>query len=186
MIYEKAQIYWRIWLCSDCLKIFSYSTCRGGSRTAATSQMEYLVIIVNGFQPLTIITNHSILDVAAALDPPLTFAIPKTCATYILVRRRFGLFWFSCKLFYNIFFGTFDRMRSSIWRSLKQMNIYNIIIFGIHIRYISYKTDIQLVCTQKNTSGKVFLTYILEYIYSGNRLWDSTAACTLWHFWSNL
>ena len=186
MIYEKAQIYWRIWLCSDCLKNFSYSTCRGGSRTAATSQMECLVIIVNGFQPLTIITNHSILDVAAALDPPLTFPIPKTCATYILVRRRFGFFWFSCKLFYNIFFGTFDRMHSSIWRSLKQMNIYNIIIFGIHITYISYKTDIQLVCTQKNTSGKVFLTYILEYIYSGNRLWDSTAACTLWLFWSNL
>ena len=29
------------------------------------------VIIVNGFQPLTIITKCSILDVAAALDPPL-------------------------------------------------------------------------------------------------------------------
>ena len=33
--------------------------------------MERFVIIVNGFQPLTIITKHSILDVAAALDPPL-------------------------------------------------------------------------------------------------------------------
>ena len=44
---------------------------RGGSRTAATSKMECLVIIVNGFQPLTIITKHSILDVAAVLDPPL-------------------------------------------------------------------------------------------------------------------
>ena len=40
---------------------------RGGSRTAATSKMERFVIIVNGFQPLTIITNWSILDVAAAL-----------------------------------------------------------------------------------------------------------------------
>ena len=28
-------------------------------------------MIVNGFQPLTIIAEHSILDVAAALDPPL-------------------------------------------------------------------------------------------------------------------
>ena len=37
----------------------------GGSRAAATS------IIVNGFQPLTIITKRSILDVAVALDPPL-------------------------------------------------------------------------------------------------------------------
>ena len=44
---------------------------RGGSRTAATSKMELFVIIVNGFQPLTIITKCSILDVAAVLGPPL-------------------------------------------------------------------------------------------------------------------
>ena len=44
---------------------------RGGSRAAVTSKMELFVIIVNGFQPLTIITKSSILDVAAALDPPL-------------------------------------------------------------------------------------------------------------------
>ena len=44
---------------------------RGGSRAAATSKMESFVIIVNGCQPLTIITKRSILDVAAALDPPL-------------------------------------------------------------------------------------------------------------------
>ena len=44
---------------------------RGGSRAAATSKMERFVIIVNGFQPLTIITKRSILDFAAVLDPPL-------------------------------------------------------------------------------------------------------------------
>ena len=44
---------------------------RGGSRAAATSKMERFVIIVNGFQPLTIVTKRSILDVAAVLDPPL-------------------------------------------------------------------------------------------------------------------
>ena len=44
---------------------------RGGSKTAATSKMERFVIKVNGFQPLTIITKRSILDVAAVLDPPL-------------------------------------------------------------------------------------------------------------------
>ena len=44
---------------------------RGGSRTAATSKVELFVIIVNGFQPLTIITKSSTLDVAAVLDPPL-------------------------------------------------------------------------------------------------------------------
>ena len=48
-----------IWCCSDC---------RGGSRAAATSKMERLVIIVKG---LTIITKRSILDVAAVLDPRL-------------------------------------------------------------------------------------------------------------------
>ena len=44
---------------------------RGESGAAATSKMERFVIILNGFQPLTIITKRSILDVAAALDPPL-------------------------------------------------------------------------------------------------------------------
>ena len=47
------------------------SLCRGGSKTAATSNMEFFVIIVNGFQSLTIITKCSILDVAAVLDPLL-------------------------------------------------------------------------------------------------------------------
>ena len=44
---------------------------RDGSSAAATSKMERFVIIVNGFQPLTIITRRSILDFAAVLDPPL-------------------------------------------------------------------------------------------------------------------
>ena len=46
----------------------------GGSRAAATSKMERFVIIVNGFKPLTIITKHFILDVAAALNPPVVRA----------------------------------------------------------------------------------------------------------------
>ena len=44
---------------------------RGGSRAAATFKLERFVIIVNGWKPLTIITKHSIFDVAAVLDPPL-------------------------------------------------------------------------------------------------------------------
>ena len=48
---------------------------RGGSRTAATSKTERFVMIVNGFQPLTIITKRSILDVPAVLDLPLTSLI---------------------------------------------------------------------------------------------------------------
>ena len=41
------------------------------SRAAATSKMERFVILVNGWKPLIIITKCSILDVSAALDPPL-------------------------------------------------------------------------------------------------------------------
>ena len=44
---------------------------RRGSRAAATFKMERFVIIASGFQPLTIMTRRAILDVAAALDPPL-------------------------------------------------------------------------------------------------------------------
>ena len=44
---------------------------RGGSRAAVTFKMECFVIIANGWKPLNIITKRSILDVAAALDPPL-------------------------------------------------------------------------------------------------------------------
>ena len=47
---------------------------RGGSRTTATSTMERFAIIVYGFQPLTVITKRSILDVPAVLDPPLKLA----------------------------------------------------------------------------------------------------------------
>ena len=38
--------------------------------------MESFVIIVNGWKPLTIITKRPILDVAAALDPPLKIHNP--------------------------------------------------------------------------------------------------------------
>ena len=39
--------------------------------------MERFVITVNSFEPLTFITKRSILDVAAALDPPLDLTIWK-------------------------------------------------------------------------------------------------------------
>ena len=55
-----------------CPEVLHKNSCsRGGSRAAATSKMERFVIIVNSFQPLTIITKRSILDVAAVLNPPL-------------------------------------------------------------------------------------------------------------------
>ena len=44
---------------------------RGGSRAVATSKVERFEIIVNGIQPLAIITKRPILNAAAALDSPL-------------------------------------------------------------------------------------------------------------------
>ena len=44
---------------------------RFGSRTTAKSKVELFVMIVNGFQPLTVITKSSTLDVAVVLDPSL-------------------------------------------------------------------------------------------------------------------
>ena len=46
--------------------------------------MECFVIIVNGWKPLTIITKHFILDVAAALDPPLESIITPREVSFVL------------------------------------------------------------------------------------------------------
>ena len=48
---------------------------RGRSRTAATSKMQLFVTIVSSYQPLTVITKCSILDVAAVLDPSLKMVL---------------------------------------------------------------------------------------------------------------
>ena len=47
-------------------------TSRGGSRTDTTSKTEHFVMM----KPLTIIKKRSILDVAVALDRPLTSYAP--------------------------------------------------------------------------------------------------------------
>ena len=59
---------------------------RGGSRTTASSKMELFVIIVNDFQPLTIITQNSILDVAVVVDLPLLRRLLK-----VFLRRTYVL-----------------------------------------------------------------------------------------------
>ena len=64
------------------------SKTRGGSRTAATSKIESFVIIVNGWNPLTIITKRSILDVAAALDPPLKRLTKAHCVIGITFHKK--------------------------------------------------------------------------------------------------
>ena len=59
-------------LCQFSHSIFMFIL-RGGSRAAVTSKMERIAIIFNGWKPLTIILKRFILDVAAALDPPLRY-----------------------------------------------------------------------------------------------------------------
>ena len=64
-------VYSRLEACNFIKKETLAQVFRGGSRTAATSKMDLFEIIVNGFQPSTIIKKCSILDVTAVLDPPL-------------------------------------------------------------------------------------------------------------------
>ena len=72
---------------------------RGGSRAAAISMMECFVIMVNGLKPLTITPKHSILDVAAALDPPLK-------NSYLVV-TEIDNFSFRCSIFLEILLKIF-------------------------------------------------------------------------------
>ena len=65
---------------------------RGGSRAAATFKMEHFVIIVNGWKPFTIITKHSILDVAAALDSSLTINILREMKEFFVELNRLHYF----------------------------------------------------------------------------------------------
>ena len=86
-----------------------WAVVRGGSRPAATSKMECFVIIVNGVQPVTIIPKHSILDVAAALDPPqapISVSITVKFQTFL---KRDCFFLNTKCLFYNlvVFYASF-------------------------------------------------------------------------------
>ena len=57
---------------------------KGGSKNAAVSKMKLIVMIINGFQPLTIITKCSILDVAAVLDPPLLITFDLCLSIFLI------------------------------------------------------------------------------------------------------
>ena len=87
------------------------------SRTAATSKLKLIVIIVNGFQPLTIITQISTLNVAAVLDPPLV------C--------MWNLGWKWIKKLYCFLF----LLRSRKTISFKQSLAFNSSVTNVHILY---------------------------------------------------
>ena len=59
-------------------------------RTAATPNMEWFVIIVNGWKQLTIITKRSILDFAAVLDLPLVCTEVACFQASILLKVNFS------------------------------------------------------------------------------------------------
>ena len=81
----------------------------GRSRAAATSKMERFAIIVNGFQPLAIITKRSISDDAAVPDPSLSFVFSNFNLHILYFVYLFGIRWsFTIDLFSNIFFQTLD------------------------------------------------------------------------------
>ena len=77
--------------------IVAWSIVRDRSRAAATSKIECFVIIVSGWKPLTITTKHSILDVAAALDPPLHCAIFMFKCSIIFIADVISITWFHLK-----------------------------------------------------------------------------------------
>ena len=81
---------------NDIFKLVSqncHSSIRGGSRTPATSKMKRFAIIVNGFQPLTYITEHSILDVAAALNLLLSIFLSNTGERLSYIKLKPRWFW---------------------------------------------------------------------------------------------
>ena len=63
---------------------------RGGSRTAATSKMERFVIIVNGFQPLTIITKALHLGCCSSPRSASDVATTIFTSSYLSKNRRYN------------------------------------------------------------------------------------------------
>ena len=100
------------------------SITRGGSRTAGTSKMVRFLIMVNGWKPLTFITKRSILDGAAALDPPLITRISRSLKIVSTWTQETN--WTCKEHFIHILFpGVYDISRrshnifdSTLWRWL--------------------------------------------------------------------
>ena len=70
--------------------------------------MEHFVIIVNDWNPLTIITNYSILDAAAVLEPPLEYQVTSNFQIQLEVRWLFTAFIKSASAVVLLFTGSLD------------------------------------------------------------------------------
>ena len=112
---------------------------RCGSRIVEISKMEPFVIIVNGFQPLTIITKRSILDAAAVLYPSLGMIKPLQ-----KIMKNTNITAQKMKFSIKDFFSKCDQIRSflRIWSHvLKKSLMENFIFSAVHTAtYLKYRT----------------------------------------------
>ena len=128
---------------------------RGGSRAAATSKMEWFMTIVNGWKPLTIIAKLSILDVAAALDPPLIlrqgimmiifhetqidtgYLWHQGCyMKYFKKQNEILWLWFPKILQVLVLFCEYTRFQKASWHCLQTLSTWQIWIQAFNIYYI--------------------------------------------------
>ena len=93
-------------------------------------------MVVNGFQPLTIITKCSILDVAAALDPPLH--IPrsldsKNTCLWFLNRYCYILFLYLKRRKQNVRINNTNSVFQILLSGVTQGSILGLLLFNIFI-----------------------------------------------------
>ena len=125
---------------------------RDGSRTAAASKMELFVIIVNGFQPLSIITKCSILDVTSDLDPPL---IP-----IAFITSAFILFKYQTKRHkkFNLE-GRFGRTKLELPHRAKMKSSWNRRYNHIYLKNPQWKALFFLLCLSHKTLSFSYVIY---------------------------
>ena len=119
--------------------------CRGGSRPVATSKMELFLIIVNGFQPLTIITKCYILDVAAVLGAPLLRLCGRQCCSKVsAISHYWDLRWdlksmggcITCRTC-RVYFEAYSMKVGLRWYMMVRNEKYFVIDFNVFIDFTS-------------------------------------------------
>ena len=99
--------------------------------------------VVNGIQPLTIITKHSILDVVAALDPPLIY-------DPLSVSAKFCQFSFAitvlCFFYLEVFFFCVHQMDLSYAFDLQTfLYVYMTLLFELLLLLLPWISSILLL-----------------------------------------
>ena len=140
--------------CVNTLKFLLLLESWDGFRAAATSKMERFVIIVNGSKPLTIIPKSSILDVAAALDPPLGKSVAlleRVCWRVTLTGKslldliislwyHIGIVISTGILFVDFNLASCDFLRFTWFKMLNSYEDFSFKIFSLRMTVVSVKT----------------------------------------------